>query len=85
MVLLFVVYLITKDRRYPKYFIFGLFLQRKTAALQNILFYAWSISIAKDRFAEEFSRDLELAKAIGSHIIAYKKAPDYVSSTVMIT
>ena len=27
----------------------GLFLYRMTAAIQNILFYMWSVSIAKDR------------------------------------
>ena len=33
---------------------FGLFLQQKTAAIQNILFYVLSVSIANDdRFAEE--------------------------------
>ena len=38
------------------YFIFGLFLQRKTALIHNILFYMWSISTAKDRhFVEECS------------------------------
>ena len=40
------------------YFMFGTFLQRKTATIQNILFYVWSISISKDRhFAEECSQN----------------------------
>ena len=39
---------------YVYFTICGLFLWWKTAATQNILFYVWSISIAKDRcFAEK--------------------------------
>ena len=38
------------------HFIFGLFLWRKIAVVQSILFYVWSISIAKDRpFSEKCS------------------------------
>ena len=74
----------------------GLFLWRKTAAIQNILFYAWSISIAKDsRFAEksrqEFVGISQISllffpdKTLESIIMIYhKKVSDYTTFTLMI-
>ena len=50
------------------YTICGLFLYRKTAAIHNILFYVWSISIAKDRrFAEKRSPRLWWSSQIRLH------------------
>ena len=74
----------------------GLFLWRKTAAIQNILFYTWSISIAKDsRFAEksrqEFVGISQISllffpdKTLESIIMIYhKKVSDYTTFTLMI-
>ena len=63
---------------------------------KNILFYVWSISIAKDhRFAEKCSPRLFLCsslfflffgKTLGSNIMVYhKKVSDYTTFTLMIT